>query len=562
MDVNGTCKDKSEIVGCAVEISSEYGCTSCLPGFFSKDRTCSACNATFDRCAVCTEDACGACNSEHVLAGGRCVPFRDITHCTAADNSQCTKCSFWHAPTASGDGCETHAVWWVILLAVLVALLIFAVVATLVVVVVVVVVNAVMRRIHEKKQLAKANIFKMAKSNVEFVKTRNKAVVVSTKSIVVGDGLIPVCAESGATLYVGNTGKENVRVQFVAKEGGDKFTTRSEPAAVTLYRGMACEFQVFITPLCSTAIDDKVVLFVQTKDKKTDSIPVGIKAETEVSSKLHYDDVFCDKQIGHGSFGVVFRGKFKGNDVAVKKMKDVDASEKSLAEFEKEIAMLDKFRCEQIVHFYGACFIPNHIMMVTEFAPCGSLLDCIKKRAEPDDTIKLKILLDAAKGLEYQHSNGVLHRDIKPDNILVFSLDEIVLVNGKLTDFGSSRNVNLLMTNMTFTKGIGSPTYMAPEILNKEKYKSAADVFSFGIMLFECLKWGEAYPKSIFKFPWDVVTFVSKGEILKKEPEMSDEQYALIRKCLTYSASDRIGLSCPCLSPSAMSECVSELSCL
>ena len=69
---------------------------------------------------------------------------------------------------------------------------------------------------------------------------------------------------------------------------------------------------------------------------------------------------------------------------------------------------------------------------------------------------------------------------------LVFSLDEVLTENGKLTDFGSSRNINLLMTNMTFTKGIGTPTYMAPEVLNKEKYKKAADVYSFGVMMYEC----------------------------------------------------------------------------
>ena len=139
-------------------------------------------------------------------------------------------------------------------------------------------------------------------------------------------------------------------------------------------------------------------------------------------------------------------------------------------------------------------------MMVTEFAPCGSLMDCIKKRGEPDDRVKAKLMLDAAMGLESLHGNWILHRDIKPDNVLVFSLDGVITVNGKLTDFGSSRNVNVLMTNMTFTKGIGSPTYMAPEVLGKEKYKKAADYFSFGVTMFECFKWGEAYPKSVFKY--------------------------------------------------------------
>ena len=129
-------------------------------------------------------------------------------------------------------------------------------------------------------------------------------------------------------------------------------------------------------------------------------------------------------------------------------------------------------------------------MMVTEYAPCGSLADAIKKRDEPSERMKAKLMLDAAKGLAYLHENGILHRDIKPDNVLVFSLDKVIAVNGKLTDFGSSRNINLLMTNMTFTKGIGTPVYMAPEVLNKEKCKKAADVYSFGVTMYEAFKWG------------------------------------------------------------------------
>ena len=193
-----------------------------------------------------------------------------------------------------------------------------------------------------------------------------------------------------------------------------------------------------------------------------------------------------------GSFGVVYKGSFRGNDVAAKKLKCFCVSADVRDEFDFEVAMLDRFRCDQIVVFYGACFIPNHIMMVTEFAPCGSLMDCIAKPPEPSKDIKVKLMLDAAKGLAYLHGNGILHRDIKPDNVLVFSLDEVIDVNGKLTDFGSSRNINMMMTNMTFTKGIGTPVNMAPEVLVNEQYKRPADVFSFAVTMLETLKWARS----------------------------------------------------------------------
>ena len=152
-------------------------------------------------------------------------------------------------------------------------------------------------------------------------------------------------------------------------------------------------------------------------------------------------------------------------------------------------------------------------------------------------------MLDAAKGLEYLHANGVLHRDIKPDNVLVFALDEVIGVNGKLTDFGSSRNINALMTNMTFTKGIGSPNYMAPEILNQEKYKKPADIFSFAITMLETLKWAPAYPRADFKFPWLVSAFVQRGCRLERPPRVDPGAFAVIERCWAQVPAERIGLS-------------------
>ena len=139
----------------------------------------------------------------------------------------------------------------------------------------------------------------------------------------------------------------------------------------------------------------------------------------------------------------------------------------------------------------------------------------------------------------YLHNNGVLHRDIKPDNILVTAIDENSSINGKLTDFGSARNINMMMTNMTFTKGIGTPKYMAPEVLNKQKYKTGADVFSFAVTMYEVFGWCEAYPKSLFSFPWKIAEFIVNGNRREKPTLMDDDIFKIIEKSWAQVPTDR-----------------------
>ena len=129
-------------------------------------------------------------------------------------------------------------------------------------------------------------------------------------------------------------------------------------------------------------------------------------------------------------------------------------------------------------------------------------------------------MLDAAKGLSHLHGNGTLHRDRKPANVPVFSLDEVLTINGKLKDFGSSRNVNTLVKNMTFTKVIGSSTPTAPEVLNREKHKKAVDLYSFGTMMYECFSCAGAYHKNVLCSRGASRRFVRSEKLVVRPGEM------------------------------------------
>jgi serine/threonine protein kinase len=128
------------------------------------------------------------------------------------------------------------------------------------------------------------------------------------------------------------------------------------------------------------------------------------------------------------------------------------------------------------------CIYDNEYIMVTEFLSGGSLFDYLHKRCQKLDEHKIfNILKDVALGMSYLHGKNVLHCDLKSSNVLI---DENW--NVKLCDFGLSR----LKNNKKNKKGnirVGTPHWMAPEILKGEKYECESDVYSFGILLWEML---------------------------------------------------------------------------
>ncbi|ELP91817.1 protein serine/threonine kinase, putative [Entamoeba invadens IP1] len=535
---NDECKPQSDIVGCRLE-TTQNGCAKCSDGYFTVNTNeCEKCSKT---CATCsqTTDTCTSCDTNEVLVDSQCVDISSITNCKEVGYSKCTKCSFWHTPSANGTFCKIKAVWWMIIVIVVVCILLIILITTILFIII----KIVIKNIIMKKREKTTTLFNIKMSNITFTSLQGGVCINKTELIFnTKCDEIPVGKESCELLCVGNTTSKTLKIQISSKSDEESYQLRIDPNIVILKKGVACEFSIYLTPNYSSNITSQITLISKNLSSGVDTYnTVNMTAKTMMSSKLDYHEIVEDKKLGEGSFGVVYKGSYRGNVVAIKKMKQFNFDDESIEEFEKEVDMLDKFRSEYIVHFYGAVFIPNKVCMVTEFAQFGSCQDLMKHKSssEIDMKIRIKITKGAANGILYLHENGILHRDIKPDNILVFSLNSRDKVNAKLTDFGSARNINMMMTNMTFTKGIGTPIYMAPEVLKQEKYKKEADIYSFAVTMYEVFGWCEIYPKNIFKYSWKIAEFVTAGKRVENVNNIPNSLFEIIQNCWKQNPKER-----------------------
>ncbi|KAF5815177.1 putative protein kinase TKL-Pl-6 family [Helianthus annuus] len=215
---------------------------------------------------------------------------------------------------------------------------------------------------------------------------------------------------------------------------------------------------------------------------------------------IRNDDLEELKELGSGTFGTVYHGKWRGTDVAIKRIKKScfagrsSEQERLTNEFWREADILSKLHHPNVVAFYGVVRDGpgGTLATVTEFMVDGSLRRVLlRKDRHLDHRKKLIIAMDAAFGMEYLHSKNIVHFDIKCDNLLVNMKDPSRPIC-KVGDFGLSK----IKRNTLVSGGVrGTLPWMAPELLNgsSNKVSEKVDVFSFGIVLWEILTGEEPY---------------------------------------------------------------------
>ena len=273
------------------------------------------------------------------------------------------------------------------------------------------------------------------------------------------------------------------------------------------------------------------------------------ESSISISNKLFIDETKDNptkkyeilSKLGSGSFGSVYlaRNKYTNEKVAMKQIKKSSANLLSDGEITDEIEILKNLDHPDIVRIIESFNTKNSYILITEYCEGGELFDQVKNQLS--ETQIAVIFKQVLSGLAYLHSNNIVHRDLKLENILIHEIEKSKqtgedLFNIKIIDFGTARIFDKSKNPQSI---VGSSYYIAPEVL-RQKYNKECDLWSVGVILYMFIV-GHA--------PFDgcdddeITTNIQRGVYRKNDRrwiKASKEVKDLIQKLLTYRPSQRL----------------------
>jgi HD-like signal output (HDOD) protein/tRNA A-37 threonylcarbamoyl transferase component Bud32 len=244
------------------------------------------------------------------------------------------------------------------------------------------------------------------------------------------------------------------------------------------------------------------------------------------------------RELGRGAMGVVYLAMdpLINREVAIKTLRYQDADEKELAEsrqrFFSEAKAIGKLSHSNIVNVYdvgehkGTAYIAMEFLDGTDLIPY-----CEKDNLLPLGDI-VRIIVAAARALDYAHQNGIVHRDVKPGNIRILKNGDI-----KVIDFGIARVMEPSKTHSGII--VGSPSYMSPEQINGQALDGRSDLFSLGAIFYELLTGERPFSGANFTSLLLQITTEQPKPVANHEPAIAAACMDIIGKALAKDKNDR-----------------------
>ncbi len=202
-------------------------------------------------------------------------------------------------------------------------------------------------------------------------------------------------------------------------------------------------------------------------------------------------------ELGRGSFSIVYIGINyldqdyikKGDKVAIKVIKTRNLTQKAIDILEDEISIMNLIKHNphpNIVHCYDVIRTQTEVFIIMEYCDSGDLMSIIRRPIK--EKYAQFYFCQLANGLKYLDTHSIIHRDIKPKNILLTNNRRVL----KIADFGLAKRISDVSLHETVC---GSPLYMAPEIMNNNPYNNQTDLWSIGMILYEMLYGAHPFEK-------------------------------------------------------------------